>query len=141
MSDETSPGQAHPGQAQEPAAGNSNAESLVAGQRADPRTNTVVKIVLRTGLVLALALLLSGLVVQLASGHDVAVQVRMFDLFAPRSAGERIMAVGVLLLTLTPAMGVLSVLLCWVGERDRVYVGVGLLVVVELSAAVLIGLG
>lgn len=121
--------------------GGTAGDDQLLSKRADPRTNTVVKIVLRTGLVLALLVLFSGLVVQLASGHDVAVQVRMFDLFAPRSTGERIMAVGVLLLALTPAMGVLSLLVRWIGERDRVYVGVGVIVVVELSAAVLIGLG
>lgn len=115
-------------------------EALVRG-RADPRTNTVVKIVLRTGLVLAMALLLIGLVIQLASGHDDAVGVKMFDLFAPRPTGERIMAVGALVLTLTPACGVLSVLSSWVRERDRHYVGVGLIVVAVLSAAVLVGFG
>ena len=110
-------------------------------QRADPRTNTIVKVVLRTGLGLALAALLAGLVVQLAAGNHQAVNVRMFDLFAPRPVGERIMAIGVLLLTLTPACGVLSVLLSWIRERDRVYVGVGLVVVAVLSAAVLVGFG
>lgn len=111
------------------------------GLRADPRTNTVVKWVLRSGLVGALGLLLTGLVVQLGAGNHVAVQVKMFDLFAPRPLGERIMAVGVLALTLTPACGVLSVLLGWAREGDRRYVVVGGVVVAVLGAAVLVGLG
>ena len=110
-------------------------------QRADPRTNTVVKMVLRTGLLLALATLGTGLAIQLASGQHRAVGVHMFDLLAPRSLGERVMAVGVLVLTLTPAGGVLSVVLSWVRERDRPYVGVGVLVVAVLAAAVVVGLG
>lgn len=110
-------------------------------QRADPRTNTVVKTVLRTGLITSIVLLLAGLVVQLASGNNTAVGVRMFDLFAPRPVGERIMAVGVLVLVLTPASGVISLVSSWVRERDPTYVGVGLLVVGVLAAAVVVGLG
>ena len=109
------------------------------GQRADPRTNTIVKWVLRTGLVLALVLLAVGLVLQLAQHHDRAIQVRMFHLLEPRLASEKIMAIGVLVLTLTPACGVLSLVLSWIRERDGVYIGVGLTVVVVLTAAVLVG--
>lgn len=109
--------------------------------RADPRTNTVVKWVLRVGLVVALAVLLLGLVLQLGAGNHLAVEVKMFDLVAPRPIGERIMAVGVLLLTLTPACGVLSVLFSWARERDRLYVAVGCVVVAVLVGAVLVGVG
>lgn len=109
-------------------------------RRADPRTNTVVKWVLRTGLVLALALLAVGLVVQLATGHDVAHQTRLLHLASAHPLGEELMGFGVLLLALTPTCGVLSVLLSWVRERDRVYVGVGAVVVLVLAAAVAAGL-
>lgn len=124
-----------------PEAGGKSDSSAVDGRRADPRTNTVVKYVLRTGLALAMVLLLVGLVIQLASGHDDAIGVKMFDLLAPRPLGERIMAVGTLMLALTPAAGVLSVLVSWIRERDGVFVVVGLIVVGVLSAAVLIGFG
>lgn len=110
-------------------------------RRADPRTNTIVKYVLRTGLAIALVLLVVGLAIQLGTGHDEAIQVRMFELFAPRPIGERIMALGVLFLTLTPACGVLSVVLSWTRERDRVYIAVGAAVVAVLCAAVLVGFG
>lgn len=109
--------------------------------RADPRTNIVIKIVLRSGLVLALVLLLAGLLTQLATGHDQAIPVRMFDLFAPRSTGERIMAIGVLLLTLTPAACVVSVALSWALERDLRYTVVGSVVIAVLCTSVLVGLG
>lgn len=109
--------------------------------RADPRTNTVVKVVLRTGLVVAAVLLLVGLGLQLGTGNHLAIEVKMFDLFAPRPIGERIMSVGVLVLTLTPAGGIVSVVLSWARERDRPYVGVGCVVIAVLAAAVLVGLG
>lgn len=54
-------------------------------------------------------LLLAGLVTQLASGHDLAIQVKMFDLLAPASTGEKLMAFEMLAFTLTPALGVLTV--------------------------------
>lgn len=114
--------------------------AVAAGRPADPRTNTLVKRVLRVGLVTALVLLLAGLVVQLASGHDQAVQVKMFDIFAAPSVGEKIMGLGILALTLTPAAGVLSVLGSWVRERDRVFVGVGAIVVTVLAVAVVVGI-
>lgn len=110
-------------------------------RRADPRTNTMVKVVLRIGLLSAMVLLVTGLAVQLASGDHSAVGVRMFDLFAPRSVGVRIMAVGVLALAVTPVGGVMTVIVGWSRERDRTYVGVGLIVLTVLAAAVVVGLG
>ena len=110
-------------------------------ERADPRTNTLVQAVLRVGLGIALVLLLAGLVIQLANGQHEAFSVKMFDLWAPRPIGERVMAVGALILAITPVAGVLSVVGSWVAERDRRFVGVGLIVVAVLSAAVVVGLG
>lgn len=108
-------------------------------RRADPRTNTVVTWVLRAGLGISFAVLAVGLAIELASGRHLAVAVRMFDPFGPRALGERIMSVGVLLLMLTPACGVLSVLVGFARERDRRYVMVAAIVVVVLAAAVAVG--
>jgi uncharacterized membrane protein len=110
-------------------------------QRADPRTNTLVKAVLRAGLGLSMILLVVGLVVQLARGEELALPVKMFKLFAPHPVGEQIMGVGVLVLTLTPALGVLSVVLSWARERDRTYVLVGFAVVCVLFTSVAVGFG
>jgi hypothetical protein len=109
-------------------------------RRADPRTNTVVTWVLRSGLGLSFVVLAVGLSIELVIGPHRAIAVRMFDFFSPRPLGERIMAVGVLLLTMTPACGVLSVLLGFAREGDRRYVAVGAIVVVVLVAAVVVGL-
>lgn len=109
-------------------------------QPASPRANTVVKAVLRVGLSIALALLLVGLVLQLATGKDQALQVKMFDLLSPSSNGEKIMAVGTLVLALTPAAGVLTVVANWIIERDRLFAVVGGVVVAVLAASVAVGL-
>lgn len=124
-----------------PDAGSPTPAERQLAERADPRTNTLVQVVLRVGLGAALVLLLAGLIVQLATGHHEANPVKMFDLWAPRSIGERVMAVGVLVLAMTPAAGVVSVVSSWIVERDRRFVGVGLIVVLVLSAAVVVGLG
>lgn len=108
-------------------------------ERADPRTNSVVMVVLRVGLAVALVLLAVGLVVQMASGRHEAVQVHMFRLLEPASLGERIMGVGVLVLALTPAAAVLTLMVRWAVERDLRFVAVGVLVVVVLGAAVAVG--
>lgn len=142
MAEGSEPGRPAPGGGGTPGTGREAGDGgTLLGRRADPRTNTIVKWVLRTGLVLSFVVLVVGLVVELATGTHEAVAVRMFDLFAPRPVGERIMAVGVLLLTVTPACGVLSVLLSWIRERDRRYVGVGIVVVAVLGAAVAVGFG
>ncbi len=118
--------------------GDARAVELV-GTPADPRTNTLVKVVLRVGLAISSALLVVGLIVQLASGHDQAVQVRMFHLSGGHSVGETIMGVGVLALALTPACGVMSVVVSWVRERDARFVVVGAIVVAVLMAAIAVG--
>lgn len=107
---------------------------------ADPRTNTTVKRVLRLGLGVSLALLLVGLVVQLVSGHDEALPVKMFALFAPKAAGEKIMALGSLVLAVTPAVGLVTVVANWAREGDHRFVGTGAVVVAVLAAAVGVGL-
>lgn len=108
---------------------------------ADPRANTIVKFVLRIGLSISLVLLVIGLVIQLAGGHDEAVQVKMFDLFGAHAIGEEIMGLGVLVLALTPACGVLSLVASWIRERDTVFIAVGVIVVAVLTAAVVVGFG
>ena len=110
------------------------------GTPADPRTNTVVKVVLRVGLTASLLLLLAGLVAQLATARHVAVDVRMFHVFGAPSLGEALMGLGVLILTLTPVAGILSVLGNWLlRERDRGFSAVAAIVLVVLAAAVIVG--
>lgn len=119
--------------------GRHDADAVWAGG-ADPRTNALLTRVLRSGLALSLAVLAAGLTVQLVSGPHRAVAVRMFDLFAPRPLGERLMAAGVLLLALTPACGVVAVFAGFLREHDRRYAAVAATVAAVLAAAVVVGL-
>ena len=108
---------------------------------ADPRANTIVKFVLRIGLSTSLVLLIVGLVIQLSGGHHQAIQVKMFDIFGAHSIGEEIMGLGILVLTLTPACGVLSLVFSWIRERDTIFIAVGVIVVAVLTTAVVVGFG
>lgn len=110
------------------------------GGPADPRTNTVVKVVLRIGLAGATLLFLAGLLDQLVAARHVAVDVSMFHLFGAPSGGETLMGLGVLLLTLTPVAGITSVLVSWLRERERGFAAVATVVLLVLAAAVLVGL-
>lgn len=106
-----------------------------AGGPADLRTHMPVQWVLRSGLVVALVLLVVGLVAQLAEGGHRAVPVEMFHLLAPRPAGKPIMGLGILVPALTPAAGVISAVGSWVRGRDSQFV----VVVAVPAAAVLVG--
>lgn len=107
---------------------------------ADPRTNVVVKVALRSGLVSALLLLAAGLVTQLLTTRHAAVGVRMFHIGGAPTLGEVLMGFGVLVLTLTPVAGILSALAGWRREHDRVFAGVAGVVLAVLLASVLVGL-
>jgi uncharacterized membrane protein len=97
--------------------------------------------VLRLGLGGAMVLLGAGLVAQLAAAtRHVAVPVRMFHLLGAPSLGEALMGLGVLVLTLTPVAGILSLLISWRRERDHPFVAVALVVLAVLLAAVVVGL-
>lgn len=114
--------------------------SAVGISPADPRTNSAVKFVLRSGLSLALVAMVVGLLLQLAIGRHRAVSVKMFGLFAPHSVGETLMSVGALIVTMTPVLGVLTVVANWVRERDHRFALVGAVVASVLALAVVIGL-
>ena len=107
---------------------------------ADPRVNTMVKLVLRTGLAVALVLLVVGLVVQLASGDDRGTPVRLLHLASAPTPGQVVLGLGVLVLAVTPVAGVATLVVGWIRERDRVFAAVGLVVVAVLAAAVVVGL-
>ncbi|MBS2029142.1 MAG: DUF1634 domain-containing protein [Deltaproteobacteria bacterium] len=97
---------------------------------------------LQSGLVLACLLMLAGLGAQLASGGRRSQPVRLDDIFhAPLGLGERLMALGVLVLAMTPALRVLMLVVLWARERDSKYVGVALTVVATLGLALALGGG
>jgi uncharacterized membrane protein len=100
-----------------------------------------VQRVLRGGLAVAVALMTAGVVVKLAAGGDAARAVRLFRLGRRASAGDTLMAAGILVLALTPAFRVLSLIVLWARERDWRYVGVAVVVLIALLTAVAVGHG
>lgn len=99
-----------------------------------------VQILLRAGLAGAVVLMAVGLALKLAAHDHVAGAVPLFALTSG-SRADAIMALGVLLLAATPALRVLALVALWARERDWKFVGVALVVVVTLGAAIVVGHG
>lgn len=101
-----------------------------------------VQRLLQSGLALSALLMAAGLLLQLASGVRGAESVKMFEVAsAPVSLGQRLMALGILVLAFTPVFRVLMLVALWIRERDWRFVGVALAVVVVLAAAIAAGGG
>ena len=99
-----------------------------------------IQLVLRGGLAIAVALMAVGAAVSYASGERTAPAVRLFELRG-QSAGETIMALGVLVLALTPLLRVLVLIALWGVQRDLRFVTVAAVVLVVLVGSALVGHG
>ena len=97
--------------------------------------------ILRGGLAIACALLAVGLAIAIATGERVAVAVRLHHLFAEGTVADRVIALGLLLLAMTPVVRVLSLVGIYAIERDRKFATVAFVVVVVLGAAIMSGHG
>jgi hypothetical protein len=106
----------------------------------EDRVRRFVQRLLRSGLALSFGLMATGFVAKLAQGAHDAPAVRLFRLGHGPGA-DTIMAVGVLVLALTPALRVLSLIVLWTRERDWRYVRVAIVVLLVLVAAALVGHG
>jgi uncharacterized membrane protein len=122
------------------------------GERGDPELTRreqhdvvlvrhIVQWLLRIGLAISFTLMAAGFVAKLATGDHHSLSVRLFDLGARMPAGDRLMALGIVVLAATPALRVLSLVLLWAWERDTRFVVVALVVMLTLVAAVAIGHG
>lgn len=101
----------------------------------------VIEWLLRGGLIVAVILMAIGLALKISSGADRSPPVKLFSISSAPTDGDRLMAIGVLVLAATPAMRVLALLWMWARERDWRFVGVACAVVVTLAVAVLVGHG
>ena len=118
-------------------------DELQSGRGDAPKAEgLLVQRLLRTGLALSVVLMGAGLVMQLSSGARLSHPVRMFEIaHAQVSAGERVMAIGILVLAFTPVLRVLALIALWVKERDWRFVAVALTVAVVLALAIALGGG
>jgi uncharacterized membrane protein len=108
---------------------------------ASNRDHQRIRLVLLTGLVIAVAAMTVGFVVDLLEGERVAVAVPLRSIFGVGSVGDRIMAFGILVLVLTPVARVVALIGVWWRERDRRFVLVGATVLVILVVGMIAGLG
>jgi uncharacterized membrane protein len=100
----------------------------------------LIQRVLRTGLVVAVVLMLAGLVVRTVEGRTDAPRLPLFHLF-DGDPGLVLSGVGVLVLALTPAFRVAVLLGLWIREKDFRFVGVAVAVLITLTAALVAGRG
>ena len=96
--------------------------------------------ILRTGLVVALAAMLAGVVV---SARDVPLGAAYMDPFALSwdRPGAAIAMIGILVLAATPAVRVVALILLWARQGDRRFTLVALGAAVVLALASLSGRG
>lgn len=105
------------------------------------RVQKIIEWLLRGGLIVSVVLMTIGLVMKLASGSKHAGGVKLFELSDADSSADLVMAIGVLVLAMTPAFRVIALLIIWTRERDWRFVGVACAVVVTLALAVVVGHG
>ena len=106
---------------------------------ASDRGHRRIQWVLRAGLGLGVTAMAIGLVIDLAEGDLAAVAVPLWSLFGVGSVGDRAMALGILVLALTPVVRVVALVIVWWREHDRRFAAVGAAVLVVLALGVLLG--
>lgn len=81
----------------------------------------------------------AGLVIDAARSELDAAPVRLGGILRDGEVGDRIMAAGILVLSLTPLVRVATLIAVWARERDRRFVAVGLAVIAVLAASLTLG--
>lgn len=109
--------------------------------QAEEPVRRFIQVVLRGGLAVAFVLMVTGILVKAVEGHSDAPSTPLFSLGSAGDVGDVIMAVGILVLAITPAVRVLSLIVLWAREKDWHYTGVAVVVLVVLAAAAAIGHG
>ena len=115
--------------------------AAAAAAQAEEPVRRFIQIVLRGGLAIAFVLMVTGILVKAAEGHSDAPSTPLFSLGSADDVGDIIMAVGILVLAITPAVRVFSLIVLWAREKDWHYTGVAVAVLVVLAAAAAIGHG
>lgn len=104
--------------------------------------NWLVQRLLQAGLICAVLLMATGLGLELASQARVSMPVRMFELAEPGiPIGQRLMALGIVVLAFTPAFRVVILAGLWLRERDWRFFAVAFAVMLTLGLALVVGEG
>lgn len=111
-----------------------------AGDKLEARSHRIIQILLRYGLLAAAALMLAGVIVKVSSGDDFDPAVSFSGMFSSGiDLADRLMAIGVLVLALTPAARVAALLVLWTLQRDRRFAITAGVVLCVLVLSVVIG--
>lgn len=108
---------------------------------ASERNHRRIQWVLRIGLLLGVVTMASGLAIDLVEGDMAAVAVPLRSITRAGSVGDRVMAVGILMLILTPVARVVALIGIWGRQRDRKFALVGTVVLVVLCLGIVLGRG
>lgn len=99
-----------------------------------------VQLLLSGGVILSVAFMLVGLVALLLTGNTGLTAVSIADIFySDLSWSYRLLSIGMLILALTPAFRVITLLLLWWREKDWKFVGVSLAVLITLTFSLVLG--
>lgn len=108
---------------------------------ASHRGHVYIQWVLRGGLAISAVLMAIGLVIAIAGGEHGRTAVHLMRVFSEGSVGDRLVAVGLALLALTPVVRVLALVLIWLAERDRRFAVIGAIVLAILAFSIVTGHG
>jgi uncharacterized membrane protein len=118
--------------------GNHGAARVAAATREGPdRSGSVAASIMRAGLLVSLALLVTGAVLGVATG-DHPQAVRFTALLGSTDLADRILLLGALMLALTPAVQVAALFVTWWRQGDRRFalVAGGVILLLALGAVV-----
>ncbi len=110
-----------------------------AGPATSRRAHRYIQWVLRGGLVASTALVAAGLAVALVTGESSGSVVRLGGLVTDSTVADRIIALGLMALAVTPIVRVAALAVIWTARRDRRFVALSLTVAAILAASILSG--
>jgi hypothetical protein len=99
------------------------------------RRRWFVQILLRLSLGVSVVLMLTGMIVWIASGDRESPSTTPAELLGRLAAGHRVMLAGILLLAITPALLVVALFGLWVRERAWRFAATAALVLGLLGVA------
>jgi uncharacterized membrane protein len=99
------------------------------------RRRLFIQYLLRLSLGVSVILMLTGMIVWIASGDRESPSTTPAQLLEGLDAGHRLMLAGILLLAITPVLRVVALLGLWVRERAWRFAATAALVLVLLSVA------